>query len=194
MVRRMGQSRTAYLTVARRCRDNACGVCKTHSPKTVRGHRGLTCATLAWAGVCATMVSKHVVERWERKRSGVVWGRSGDSKAMRNSPMWQACTATWAHGDIWTLAAAKGQAWVCGLSTAGVCVDVRGFYHHQRPCWPPWPGLSSKDMLKSEYRTELGQPLISHHMVVPAQCRLGRDGSDPAPCLGSTGELGWVWM
>lgn len=41
----------------------------------------------------------------------------------------------------------------------------------------------------SEHRAELGQPLISHHMVVPAQCRLGRDGSDPAPCLGSTGEL-----
>ena len=88
MVRRMGQSGTAHLIVARRLRDNACGVCKTHSPKTVRGHRGPACAT--WCGchydeqACGGEMGEK--EKWSglctMKRGG-----SGDLKTTRNGPM-----------------------------------------------------------------------------------------------------------
>lgn len=43
----------------------------------------------------------------------------------------------WCHGDIQSLAAARGHAWIYDPSADRVCVDVRGSCHHRR-LWGSW--------------------------------------------------------
>lgn len=45
--------------------------------------------------------------------------------------------------------------------------------------------------LRPEYHAELD--FISYHMVAPMSCGSRRDGPDPTPSLGSTGEAGLAW-
>lgn len=85
----------------------------------------------------------------KRGGSGIrdVWGA-------RNS--W---AATWGHGKVLTCAATEGYVWIHGPAAAGVCVDVHGLCHHQRPCGHLRSGLPPWTMLMSKGFKELPLPL-----------------------------------
>ena len=74
---------------------------------------------------------------------------------------------------------------VAGHAGAGVYVDVRGPFCHQRPDGRSWSRLPPGTMLKSKDYAELALPLMG--------CDTWRAG--PVPCLGGTVELapvaGW---
>lgn len=60
------------------------------------------------------------------------------------------------HGDIWTWATARDYEWVCGPSTARVCVDVIGLFGHQRSQGCPGSRLTPVVMLISEGHAAAG--------------------------------------
>lgn len=112
---------------------------------------------------CAMIMSKYVVERWEKTRSRtvcVLWRQR--LQAVTISFMWEAWCDNWGHSDVWACATIEGCVWVHDRLATRVCVDVHGLCYHQRLWGLPWSGLLPEAMYLSEgHYTELAPALSS---------------------------------